>query len=596
MADPTKGPTTGSTPGSSPGSAPGSSNGGPAAGSQGGYTTGTEQKKPSAIIDLKATVIGVKDTKPVEAPKPAQAQASTNQASTGGSSASVPKTGAGTSGPTSGGAKPSKPADPRPPSTSPGATAASGAPAPKKSGGIGAMFSHVAAGVLGGTLVLLAGSTLTDRLGLNRRPAATTGLEQRLAVLEQATKAGGAPVAGDAGPQLAAAEARLTQVDKLVGDMVTALAELKDGQTRQVADTKALTAKVETPLAADAVARLTRLEDNLTSLSALAKDPQAGRIPQLAQLSGKIIDLEAALSTQLAATRKSITAELDNRLTRSAATSEAAQSGTVRIDKDLATVKTEAARTAQSVEALGANLKAVQADATVLKANVDDLTGQLKLVSRPQDVAAALAPVTSKLSGLEQNVQGVVKQEDDRRSQSERMVLALELGNLKRALDRGGAYAAELSDVEKMSGGKLNLAGLAKYKDTGVPTLAGLANDFRAIAFSAITADAAPASGGVVDQLLASAKRVVSVRKTAAESNDKSAEAVVARIDAALKAGRLADIATEAQALSARAKAVADPWLAKVELRGGVDRAIGELEASLKASLSGKALDGKVKP
>jgi hypothetical protein len=69
---------------------------------------------------------------------------------------------------------------------------------------------------------------------------------------------------------------------------------------------------------------------------------------------------------------------------------------------------------------------------------------------------------------------------------------------------------------------------------------------------------------------------------------------VVARIETALKAGRLADIAGEAQVLSPRAKAVVEPWLAKVDVRGSVDRTVGEIEAQLKASLSGRPME-KVK-
>jgi hypothetical protein len=585
---------------------------GMATGSAGGYAPGADAKKPSAIIDLKA--VEIKDSKstvtsagttgaamtgaskPVEPVKPTVASsaasssaASSSTASATPSPSSVPKTGATPTGSSNGG----KPADPK----SPGKPAvAATLPVAKPTSGLGAMLSHAFAGILGGLLALLGADTLSQSLGLKSQApdvaGATTQLEQRLAVLEKSTKAGGPAVAGDAGPKLAAAEARLAKLEELS----KVLPGLTETQARLTAESKALNAKVDTPLGADPAARLAKLEQTLTTLSDVsAADPQKGRIPQLAQLSGKIADLESALQTQLAATRKSITTELDTRLGQSTETSEAAKSGTVRIDRDLATVKTDAARTAQAVETLGATLKSVQADTGTLKASVDDLTGQLKSVARPQDVTAALAPMTSKLSGLEQNLQGVVKNEDDRRTQSERMVLALELGNLKRALDRGGAYASELADVEKSAGGKLNLAALAKFKDQGVPTVASLTGDFRTVAHAAVAADAEPAKGGVVDRFLASAKNVVRVRKVDGGADDKGVEAVVARIEAALKAGRLGDIAGEAKALSPRALAMVEPWLAKVDVRGGVDRTVAEIETQLKASLSGRPVE-KVKP
>ena len=616
MADQTKGPqqglnlgkgaqkgpqgTSGTEPSAGPTGPISGQSTGQSTGSSGGYSTGADPKKPSAIIDLKATEIKDSKTtgpaasaatsKPVEPVKSAPSMATPSA----GATSSVPKTGtsAASAGSVSGTGASAKPAEPKL-SAKPVAAAM---PAAKSSSGIGSMLSHAVAGTIGGLLAVFGADSIGQSLGWKSSPpvtGASTQLEQRLAVLEQSAKSGGAAVvAGDAGPKLAAAEARLAQLEELS----KALPGLTEAQSRLAAETKALIAKVDTPLGTDPAARLSKLEETLATLAALsASDPQKGRIPQLAQLSGKIADLEQALQTQLAATRKSITTELDTRLTQSAEASEAAKSGTVRIDRDLATVKTEAARTAQAVETLGATLKSVQTDTGTLKAGVEDLTGQLKSVARPQDVTAALAPMTSKLTGLEQNLQGVVKNEDDRRTQSERMVLALELANLKRALDRGGAYAIELADVEKTSAGKLNLAALAKFKDQGVPTVASLTGDFRSVAHAAIAADAEPAAGGVVDRFLASAKTVVRVRKVEAGADDKGVEAIVARIETALKAGRLGDIAGEAKALSPRAKAAVDPWLTKVDVRGGVDRTVAEIEAQLKASLSGRPVE-KVKP
>jgi hypothetical protein len=574
-------------------------------GSAGGYATGADARKPSAIIDLKAVEIkDLKSTatsaassaatfsatsKPAEPVKPTVAAASSSTVGASASSASsVPKTGGAAPSSTSAATSTA------PKSTAKPASAAT-LPVAKPSGGIGAMLSHAVAGILGGLLALLGADTIGQSLGLKSSgpdvASAAMQLEQRLALLEKTTKTGGPVVAGDAGPKLAAAEARLAKLEELS----KALPGLTEAQARLSAETKALNAKVDTPLGADPAARLAKLEQTLTTLADVsATDTQKGRIPQLAQLSGKIADLESALQTQLAATRKSITTELDTRLGQSTETSEAAKSGTIRIDRDLATVKTDAARTAQAVETLGATLKSVQADTGTLKASVEDLTGQLKSVARPQDVTAALAPMTSKLTGLEQNLQGVVKNEDDRRTQSERMVLALELGNLKRALDRGGAYASELADVEKSSGGKLNLAALAKFRDQGVPTVTSLTGDFRSIAHAAIAADAEPAKGGLMDRFVASAKNVVRVRKVDGGTDDKGVEAVVARIEAALKAGRLGDIAAETKALSPRALAVVEPWLVKVDVRGGVDRTVAEIESQLKASLSGRPAE-KVK-
>ena len=92
------------------------------------------------------------------------------------------------------------------------------------------------------------------------------------------------------------------------------------------------------------LARVAKLEEQLNDMStAAAKDPQSGRLPQLAALTGKVVDLESTINTQLDALRKSVTQEVDSRLATTNETSEAAKSGTVRIDRDLAALKTRAA-------------------------------------------------------------------------------------------------------------------------------------------------------------------------------------------------------------------------------------------------------------
>ena len=57
----------------------------------------------------------------------------------------------------------------------------------------------------------------------------------------------------------------------------------------------------------------------------------------------------------------------------------------------------------------------------------------------------------------------------------------------------------------------------------------------------------------------------------------------------ALADGKLADVLSEAQQLPPKAAEPAEGWLAKVEARAAVDRALASVEDQLKASLSGKA-------
>lgn len=581
-------------------------------------------KKPYATLDLKATEVkdpaapdtadsaasggpglSKSDAKPELKPesKPVStADASKLAPAAAKSTADAkPAEAKSTAGPTSAG--PQKPdmkaasaAAQKAPDAKPSATAAAAFSAPPRSG-IGSFLSHIAAGIVGGFLALLGADTIGSQLGLSdggkSSSEVTAALQQRLARLEAGAKSqAGQP---ELAQKLAAAETRLAQLD----EVARSVAALNDGQGKLAAETKALAEKMGA--GGEAAARIAKLEETLATIaSAAASDPQSGRIPQLAAISGKLKDLETTLATQLATLRKGVNQDIDTRIAQVGETSEAAKSGTQRVDRELSAVKTEASRLAQRVETIKADgdraaqtLRVVQEETGGLRSTLDalksDFESRFKAVARPDDVSGAVAPVASKLAALEQSLQGVVKSEEDRRTNAERIVLSLELNNLKRAIDRGQRYAAELVEVAKVAGGKMDLSALERFKDTGVPTTTELSGAFKAIVYKMIQAEAEPADGSVMDRLIAGAKSVVRVRKTEHALGDKGVEAVTARMEAALKDGRLVDVIEEAKSLSAKALAPAQDWLVRVEARSATDRAIAAIETQLKAALAGGA-------
>ena len=80
----------------------------------------------------------------------------------------------------------------------------------------------------------------------------------------------------------------------------------------------------------------------------------------------------------------------------------------------------------------------------------------------------------AKLAALEQDLQGFIKSEADRSANATRVLLTLELANLKRAIDRGERYADELAQVKKVAGTRSILTPLERY------TLRGRADAGRA--------------------------------------------------------------------------------------------------------------------
>ncbi len=618
-------------------------------------------KKPTALLDLKATEVDIRDpnsdqkrrdeqaasAKPSSAgnstsagataaaatiageakaaesaaataatstAKPHATSTPTSASSTTASATSAPlATGTPTVGGTSSsGTKPTATAQPS--TTAPrtgtgtGATAippvaASAPKAAAASGGLRGAATHLVAGLAGGLLAFLGAEALAPELGLGGAGPASTQLSaevnKRLSNLEVIVTR---PPSSDVSQKLTAAENRLAELERASRVVV----ELSQQHARLAAETKTLGERLQHgPTDTSAEGRIAKLEDALGTLSASAtKDPQPGRIPQLAAISGRLADLEANLAAQVANLRKSVTQEVDSRLGQSNEAAQAARVGTQRLDRELAGVKTESVQLSQRLDGIKSQtdradivMRGLREEASTLKSEIgvvrEDLTRELRQVARPTDVATALTPLTSKLSLLEQNVQGVVRNEDDRRANVERIVTALELGNLKRTVDRGAAFTTELAEVRRVAGPKLDLTVLERYRDKGVPALTELERDFRKLAFAIVEADAQPANAQWADRLLASAKSVVRVRKTDQGAEAQGAEAVVARMETSLKGGRLSDVVGEAGKLSKDAKAPALPWLEKVEARLAVDRAIAAIEQELKSSLGAASQTGK---
>lgn len=561
-------------------------------------------KRPYATLDLKATEIKVSKigdsagasaatAASVPLPLPPSAYATeTPPAAAGvppGANAAKPAASSPSAAEAAAAARAAPPSDKTSNTAAPSAATASTKTPPSETVIVqkrGGFFSHLAASLVGGAVALggwayglpeLQKQGLIPAIGAGDT-SGTAGVADRIAKLEAAAAA-----------KLDAAESRLAALEKSSG----AIGELKDAQSRLVAETKAALASAASDAGApDQLERLTTVENRLKAMAdAGASDPNAGRLEQLAALTGKVSDLETSLATQLTALRKSVSGDVEARVVSANEAAEAAKSGMQRIDRDVAGLKTESVKLDERIATLKAEIdraaeqnKLRQEEFANLKVALEDVKGS---AAKPADVTSAIAPVTAKIAEIEKGLQYVTAAEAARQTNAERVVLALELQNLKRALDRGQKYEEELAEVEKAAGGKFDLAPLTKFKDQGVPTLADLTRDFRPSVNAMIDAETAPEGGTVVEKLIAGAKSVVRVRRTDLADTDLSAEAVAARMEKALKDGRLGDVLSEASTLSPKAKDAAQPFLERVSARASVDKALASLEDQLKTSLTG---------
>lgn len=556
-----------------------------------------DPKRPHATIDLKATEIKPAvdpkaDAKPDPAKSGAPKAADTKPAASPAASAKPADQQAG--------AKPadaSKPFDARVKA----AQAAPPAAARARGPGIGSTLTHLAAGLIGGGMAWYGATALGPQYGLV--PAVsdpkTLALESKLSTLEKSLTGNAAAASGELAAKVTALQAQFAKLES-IGKTVS---DLNSSQTKIVADTQSLVQKTA-DLAGDQgpAARVAKLEQQLKLMTEAAGSAEPGKLPQIAALSGRLVDLEATLTTQLSALRKTVSQEVEQRLSLTNETSEAAKSGTNRIDRDMAAVKSDAAATAQKLDKLRSDadrltaaVQGIRDTSNEIKTALDgvrsDVEAKFKASAKPADVASAVAPVAGKLSALEQNVQSVVKSEEDRKLSAERILLSLELNNLKRVIDRGQKYANEFATVKKAAGPKDDLSILDRYKDTGISTLADLTREFAPVATAILESQADTGDGSVVGRMLASARSVVAIRKINYAASDKSAEAVVGRIEQALRDGNIAAVLDEAKNIPVKPGAAQDrsvqDWLVKVEARGAVDRAIAALETSLKSSLTG---------
>lgn len=569
-------------------------------------------KRPFATIDLRAVDVSSGGQKPgaaaskaaeAAAPKapPAAMPRTQAEAAAKVSAASAAQKPQGSSSPASAAGTP---ASARPAGSDAKASAAPSSPPPheqaRKSGG-GSFLSHATAGLIGAVVALAAAPFLTpvmQQMGVAPPPAASPEVAQRLAAVEKKIAQPPAAVdpARDPARAISASEDNAKRLEALQ-QQLAAMSEAQARTAKSAADLEARLAK-EPPIA-EVGTRLVGLEQLLGDLGKAARDEpdRAGRIPQLALLTGRISDLEAGLGTRIGEARKETTREIETRLAPVAEASEAARATAQRLDREVGALKSEANRLATDIdqaktgaERLQLALKSTQDETAKLGASLEGVRREVETrfggVAKPADVAAAVAPLASQVTALERNLTTVVKSETERNATAERIVLSLELGNLKRAMERGAPYARELAEVTKVAGPRIDLAPLQKYRDEGVPTIGELTRSFRPIAHAVLDADAEKADGSVVDRLVSGAKTFVRVRKTTHASGDASPEAVVARIEDALRAGRLGDVLSEMKALPRKPDSSKN-WLAKVEARHTVDVALKSIDEALKASLSG---------
>jgi hypothetical protein len=211
------------------------------------------------------------------------------------------------------------------------------------------------------------------------------------------------------------------------------------------------------------------------------------------------------------------------------------------------------------------------------------------------EIASQMAPVAERLAGLErtqnekasevtERLAGIERTQSERASDARTAAVTIALTNLKRAVSDGKPFAAELTAIESLSSGKLPVSELAPYKDTGVPALSQLQREFADTVRDVIVKHYQGNSQSFLDQVLSRARGAIQVKPIGSAGD--TVEAVLGRMEKALKAGDLKGALAESAALEGPAKEELQTWLEHAQARAAADEAVRKTDQELLASLT----------
>ena len=161
------------------------------------------------------------------------------------------------------------------------------------------------------------------------------------------------------------------------------------------------------------------------------------------------------------------------------------------------------------------------------------------------------------------------------RGPEQQVARAVAAAALKAGIDRGGPFETELQTFKTVAGDDPAIADLQKFASAGVPARAELQRDFPRVADAMLEATVQrDPNEGIAGRLLSSAMSVVKVRRVGDVQGD-TPDAVVARMEEALRNGNLQASAREWDALPEPAKAVSRDFKQKLDARIQVENLVG---------------------
>jgi hypothetical protein len=558
-------------------------------------------KKPMAVIDLEAKEVEIRDLKKPDLNKPADPKLDATL-----------KTGMGTVPPITPKATDAKPDTTKPEavkpevkpaaatSTSSASKPSAAAPAKSNTGSsLGRLISHLGAGALGAVLALFGADQITSKLGVTLPTVGASqiaDLNARVATLDQRlAETQGDMASSDVRERLRQVQSQFDALKQSADETSQKLVAVTTAQ-QNLSDLAAQSdKKIADALGQAPADRLAKLEQTFASLSEAGAAGDTGKLPQLAGLISRLDALEATLDSRLEVVQRSVADGLQKQQVRleerlasvdKPVELETVKASTKQLAEEVVGVKANAEKLAQDIQQSQVSGTQIRQELAALKQQTTNIDAAMKGEFDKVVKADELGTVTATLGKLQSDLSTVVSKEQVREASANRIVLALELANLKRAMERGGSFERELEQVKAVAPVDLDLKALADSAKAGLPTQAVLAREFRDTARAVVAAEAAPAEDGtLLDRLVAGASSVVQVRRVG-NVEGQTAEAIVARMEKRIADGDLEGTVKEAEGLTGGAKEAARGWLDKLNARLAVDRAMLAVDEGLRKVLS----------
>jgi uroporphyrinogen-III synthase len=225
-----------------------------------------------------------------------------------------------------------------------------------------------------------------------------------------------------------------------------------------------------------------------------------------------------------------------------------------KVDKDMAALRVEIATLRASLQTLEQATSGQKDQASALAEAVEKIKGQSSQASADEKKALAAARASAVI-GIAARLNAALESEQP---------FASDLALL-------GPLARDDKTIAEQS------AALQPLADKGVPSRAGLAADFPAMAKKAMADDLADDSFG--QRLLGRLKALVSLRRVGPDVPGDTVEAKLARAEAALKAGDLARAVELVKSLPRQTGGATAGWLGGAEAHLAAQRAVDRLAA-----------------